>query len=248
MTINYDNDYVLESFEQNEFKDLFDELMDMYFRRNFGSTSKADLETFLFSYYLEHLIRNGMPYDDYTLGKDLGLTISRVRSLKERKELKYPHDGYDWRESFLECAKAAKYDEVKHLIKFTIPDVNVMKDVRNYFEKNHYYDEYQLNPKLFQCKLDAFLDVGERIANEKGQKFIIDYDDKKIRKLLENETRTQNEKNGISKILEGAVIDGLKDLAIHGSKALLQECLNYISPGAGVGKLVIKSIIKSLSN
>ena len=85
MTINYDNDYVLESFEQNEFKDLFDELMDMYFRRNFGSTSKADLETFLFSYYLEHLIRNGMPYDDYTLGKDLGLTISRVRSLKEKR-------------------------------------------------------------------------------------------------------------------------------------------------------------------
>ena len=90
--------------------------------------------------------------------------------------------------------------------------------------------------------------MGERIANEKGQKFIIDYDDKKIKKLLANETRTQNEKNGISKILEGAVIDGLKDLAIHGSKLLIQECLKCIIPGAGVGKLVIHSVIDSMSN
>ena len=85
-----------------EFKDeekirLFDKLDELYFRKNFGSVSKTDLETLLFSEYIECCIRNNVAYDDYSLSKELGITQSRIRALKERKELKYPlNDDPEW--------------------------------------------------------------------------------------------------------------------------------------------------------
>ena len=39
------------------------------------------------------MLDNGEDIDDYVIGRDLGLTISRVRALKERKELKYHKDN-----------------------------------------------------------------------------------------------------------------------------------------------------------
>ena len=80
--VTFDNDKIIKSFTQEEKEELFDTLMAMYFHKNFGSLSKTDLETYLFSFYLEHLLNNQFNYDDYTVGKDLGLTLSRVRGLK----------------------------------------------------------------------------------------------------------------------------------------------------------------------
>lgn len=77
-------------FSVEEKAEAFDSISELYFDRNFGSTSKSDFETLLFSIYIEHLIKNGLPYDDYIMSKTLGITETRVRALKERKQLKYP--------------------------------------------------------------------------------------------------------------------------------------------------------------
>ena len=74
-------------FTSEEKNALFDKIAAMYFNKNFGSTQKADFETLLFSEYIEHCLRFKLPFDDYTISKELGITQSRVRSLKERKEL-----------------------------------------------------------------------------------------------------------------------------------------------------------------
>lgn len=89
----------------------------------------------MFSEYIEHCINNNVHYDDYNLSKELGITQARIRALKERKELKYPHIGFNWKESFAQEIKNAKYDENDHYIKVIIQDVNVIKEVRHYIEE-----------------------------------------------------------------------------------------------------------------
>lgn len=245
----FDNDEIIRSFTTEEKEELFDTLMEMYFHKNFGSLSKMDLETYLFSFYLEHLMNNKLNYDDYTVGKDLGLTLSRVRGLKERKELKYPHKGYDWREVFLQYAADAKYDESRHLIKFSIPDVNVIKDVRYYFERNHQYDEIQLNPKLFACRADAFIEMCKRIATENGEDFSFKTTDiSSLQKLLENNTCKEHEKSAVQKIINGTVEDGIKELLISATKETLLFVLKFVNPGVGkVANRAFTIIEKSLN-
>ena len=43
-------------FTSSEQKQLYEKIRDLYFKQNFGSTSKTDLETLLFSEYIEHRI------------------------------------------------------------------------------------------------------------------------------------------------------------------------------------------------
>ena len=109
--------------------------------------------------YIEHCIRNNIPYDDYTLSKQLGITQSRIRSLKERKELKYPHEGFEWKTVFAESIKNAKYDENDHYIKVIIQDINVMSEIRHYIEEKGWYDECSLNKKLLRIPFDCFLEI-----------------------------------------------------------------------------------------
>lgn len=56
-------------FTNEEKSMLFDKIAAMYFNKNFGSTSKIDFETLLFSEYIEHCLRNKLPFDDYSLSK-----------------------------------------------------------------------------------------------------------------------------------------------------------------------------------
>ena len=147
------------NFSNEEKQACFDKISELYFCKNFGSTSKADLEVLLFSEYIGHCISAGEPYDDYTLSKQLGITQSRVRTLKERKELKYPCKGFDWRTSFSDSVKNAKYDEADHYVKILIQDVNVLNEARHFIEEKGWYDECSLNKKLLRFPLDCFVEI-----------------------------------------------------------------------------------------
>ena len=70
------------NWDDSEKEELFKKISFAYFERNFGSMSKSDLETLLFSEYIEHHIRHRLPYDDYTLSKELGINKARIRTLK----------------------------------------------------------------------------------------------------------------------------------------------------------------------
>ena len=128
--------------------------------RNFGTLSKSEFDLLLFHYYLLDRQEKtaGKYVTDYEIGRDLGLTIQRVRSLREREALKWPSKDDYWKESFLACLPNARC-EANREVKIPVPDVNVMKEVRNYFEAQGLYDEYHQNPKLFMCKLDALIAV-----------------------------------------------------------------------------------------
>lgn len=244
----FHNKDIISGFNEDEKAALFDDIVEMYFMKNFGTVSKSDFETYLFSFYLEHLLDKDIPFDDYTLGRDLGLTQSRIRALKERKELKYPRNGYRWQEEFLKYAKHARYDESTRLVKFLIPDVNVIKDVRNFFEFHYQYDEYQLNPKLFQCRPESFIEMGKMIAEEQEEKFELTIaSPDELKKIISKGTTSIIEKNALKKILSGAVEDGIKDLLINGTKEIILFVLGNIVPGTGVLKNVFDILRDAIS-
>lgn len=245
---NFENDKYIESFTVEEKNELFNDLMEMYFKKNFGTISKTDFETYIFSFYVNHLEKNNVIFDDYSLGKDLGITQAKVRSLRERRELKYPSD-YNWIDEFLRYAENAKYDENSRLIKFIISDVNVIKDARHFFETNGYYDEFQLNPKLFQCTSEAFIEISKLLCKDRQQDFeLIPSEIKPLQDYIENKKCNEKEASAIKKIINNSVEQGLSELLVNGSKELILFVLGLLRPSAGIPQIIISIIIKAISN
>lgn len=150
----------------NVWSSFLTEIQKQCLTRNFGTLSKSEFDLLVFHYYLlDKQSQVGSRYvTDYEIGSDLGLTIQRVRSLREREALKQkPND--DWKDDFLKGLPNARCDANRD-VKIPVPDVNVMKEVRNYFEAQGLYDEYHQNPKLFMCKLDALIAVCINLKSE----------------------------------------------------------------------------------
>ena len=227
-------------FTEKEKQTAFGQISNCYFNKNFGTMSKADFETLLFSIYIEHCIDKKLPFDDYTLSKSLGITQSRVRALKVRKELKYPKKEFRWKDNFIESIPLARYDEATRLVKLHISDVNVLIELRNFMEEHGWYNEYQLNPKLFQCRADIFIDLCRELDDNGSPKL----PQASIEKLkeLEHRTEKEQEKSALQKIASRALEDGLKGLAISASKEILLGALRAI-PFSGLALQAIQSFI-----
>ena len=54
--INHLESSIVDSFSVEEKIHFFDDIADMFFVKNFGTVSKVDLETYIFSAYIEHLL------------------------------------------------------------------------------------------------------------------------------------------------------------------------------------------------
>jgi len=228
--------------------DAFDKIAVQCFAGNFGKMTKVDYETLLFRLYLNQNIQlnadNVTAYSDFRLSKELGITQARVRSLRMQKELRYPGENPDWRKVFADCVKNARYDEVKHLVKMSVPDVTVLTELRHFVEEHGWYDEYQLNPKLFQCRLDIFIEICTHLEKETGYHL----DDVAKKQLLElkDEVGNDKEKTAIDKILSGSIEDGVKEFLISAEKEGA-ICLLKALPFGGLAATAIQFLIAALS-
>ena len=230
-------------FENWEKIEAFEDISVQYYYQNFGSLTKTDFETLLFKIYLRHLKANKLSMDDYSISRDLGITQSKVRNMKLRIDLRDSERDSDlWMEEFATCVSTAIYDEKKRLVKVMVPEVTVMMELRHFMEKNRWYDEYQLNPKLFQCPLEFFVPLCEKIG---GTDLVLnDAAKKKIEKL--REIANEKEQSAISKILNESIEKGFKDLAWTGTTAIIVEILKLL-PFGGVASTIIKALIAVLS-
>ncbi len=222
------------AFSDKEKMDAFDEIASCYYEKNFGSMSKTDYETMLFKIYLNHLKKNNLRTDDYSISRALGITQSKVRNLKIRNELQEDELDDSWKEEFAACVGNALYDKDKRLVKVIIPEVTVMMELRHFMEENRWYDEYQLNPKLFQCPLDFFLPLCEQIG---GVTLTLDPSAKKKLSELKKQA-SDKEKTAIEQILTGALQDGFKELAWTGTTAIVVKALELLPFGGVAGKII----------
>lgn len=225
------NDFSLE--EKNR---LFDGIYSLYFDKNFGSTSKSDLETFLFSELLEHCINSGLAYDDYSLSKQLGITQSRIRALKERKELKYPYTSISWEKEFVNSAANAKYDPIDHLVKFIIEDVSVLKETRHYIEEKGWYDECSLNAKLLRIPLGCFIDIC--IKDESISILFSEEVKKEVRKIARSDSSLKEFINDFTR-------EGLESFLMAASKEAIIDVLSVL-PFGGIASKAVGFVLKAI--
>ena len=225
------------SFSSKEKIAIFDKIEQHYFKRNFGSMTKTDFETLLFSEYIEHRINNHLPFDDYSLSKELGITQARIRALKERKELKYPYENFTWKIAFAESVKNAKVDPKDHYVKMIIQDINVMNEVRNFIEVNGWYDECSLNKKLLRIPFDCFVEICYK--NEEFNEVFSDDTKKKIKAI------SKAEDSSVQSFLKDFSKDGLKSFLMSASKEVVSEVLKLL-PFGGVAKTAFDFLLKSI--
>ena len=225
-------------FDDDEKIKAFDTLSELYYQKNFGSLSKADIDLLFFKIYIEHLREKELHYDDYTMSKSLGLTEARVRSLKEKYYVKFAKD-FSWKQDFADAVKNAKYDENNKSIKLMIEDVNVLKEVRHFVYEHGWYDEFQLNPKLFQCSLDCFIMMCAYLDDEN---LLIEHD-KEIIQILKSKSI---EGETINALEDGNYKKDLKEMLYDLSESALCELLETLPFGKFGAKMLkeVSNVIK----
>lgn len=225
--MKYENGKIV--FLEKEKEQIFDTIAENYFNRNFGSMSKADFELLIFSEFIEICLNNDLVLDDYTLSKILGITQSRVRNLKEKKELKYPRKEFDWKVVFGNTIKNAKYNDEKKIVKVIIQDINVMNEVRHYIEEKGWYDEISLNKRLLQVPIDCFLDICMDLENIKE----IPQESKEKIKELKIKDAT------FMKLIKDISKENIKDFSKNAQKEILCKVIDLIFPKNKVSQNII---------
>ena len=233
----------MQEFSEKEKAAAFDRISEHYFNRNFGSLPKSNLDVLMFSIYLEHCAQCGEPTDDYALSKDLGISQARIRTLKQNEALQVTSTRADnWKTEFANYTKFARYDNVKQLVKLTIPEVVVLNELRHFIVENGLYDEYQLNPRLFQCRVDVFAEICSLLEDES---IVFDADSKRKIKALKAKIPEEDGKTAIEKICSGAWKSGLRDLSRSVGTEVLSEVLDLI-PFSGIAKIAISGVCRAI--
>ena len=161
-------------FSEEEKAKAFDQIAKAYYFKNFGTMQKSDLDVLMFSIYIEQILSKTESeydsYSDYTLSKELGITQARVNILKQKKELKYPKKGFDWRESFKKFVDKATYDNNK--IQIYVPDPNVYLEIKNVIEKSGGIVDVKRNKNVLQISPVDFIQLVVDMSDESDKKKI----------------------------------------------------------------------------
>ena len=231
----------MTKFNDNEKNDIVKQIELMYFSQNFGSTSKADFELFLFAKFVQSRLRMQLPVDEYSLSKELGITQTRIRSLKERMGLKYADiNPVNWRDELANALQNVQFegkDNGERFAKVIVQDVSVMNEVRHAIEEHGWYDECSLNKKLLTIPLGCFVELffdSEDFSNV--------FDDTVKRKVKKYEA----EDNEIAKFIGDFSKEGLKRFLTSASKRAIIDVLPLL-PFGGVAEVafgVLAEVIK----
>lgn len=228
----------VDAFSEAEKIRLFDDLASRYYQQNFGTMLKADIDVLLFSAYLNHRLDASLPCDEYTISVDLGIKETRVRSLMESKQLKYPRE-IKWREDFVALVPNARYQSAQQLVQMPIPNVNLMREIRHYMESKGWFNEYSLNPKLFQCRLDFFLEL---CCSLDGEVSMTEADKQALQELQAN--AAEPEQNIIEMFRNGDITGGIKTLVLNSSEDIADDLLEKIPVIGSLAKTAIRDFVK----
>lgn len=223
-----------ELFSEEDKARAFDKIANQFYAGNFGTMAKSDMETLMFSIYIEQILSKSEDdfhtYSDFRLAKELGIAQSRVSSLKVKKQLQYPHE-FRWRDSFARISENARYENGK--IKIQIPDINLYYEIKNAVEEAGGYIDVTLTPKLLQISPEYFLDLLVAVSETQQRE--------QLRKELRNKIR---EKNKDREYLEAQPLG--RQLAGCGKEIIL-DVLEAAVSGA-VNEIPVVTIVRNVMN
>lgn len=195
---NMKNNKFYEIFpDENAQAEAFKKISEMFYDQNFSSASKAEIELLMFSVYMDATLKHYKRADgtvdygvitDYEMGKELGIPQEKVRSLKVKKQARYPIE-FDWKKSLLSVKDNIRY--AKETKKIIIPtrDPNLYNEIRNFIENHGGYIEVQRSGNVIQIRPEYYFMLVYENLDEKGKE--------KCRKELSEELRKHNAGNDI---------------------------------------------------
>ena len=178
--------------------EAFDKIADMFYKQNFGTTSKSEIELLMFSFFMDEMIEkysdeNGVldyrSCSDLTIAKTLGLTPERVHTLKEKKQMRYPVK-FDWRDSLKKISDSVRYENGK--INIPVSDPNLYNEISNFIETNGGYIEIQRGKNLIKIRPEYYFMLLYMDCDEN--------DKKKIQREMAKEFKKRNEEFDIDSI------------------------------------------------
>lgn len=93
---------------------------------------------------------------DYDISIALGITESRVRSLRIKSQLQYPRE-INWCEKLTDAIRHGVYDSVQKMITVTIEDPSVRNRIRYEVESRFGMVNLSLNSKQLVLPVESFL-------------------------------------------------------------------------------------------
>ena len=179
----------------------FDDIAMLFYDRNFGSSSKSEIELMMFSILMDAMINkyandNGvLDYNmcsDYNMGKALGIQPSKVTTLKKNKQARYPVN-FNWQQSLKMIESNIRYSKEKNKIIIPVRDPNLYIEIKNFIEENGGFIEMQYGSNVIQIRPEYFfLLLYNGISDEKERA--------KIRDAFAIELKNKNKINDISSV------------------------------------------------
>lgn len=196
------NEKYEELFEGYDKAAAFDQIARLFFDRNFGTATKSEIELLMFHFYMDAMIKKHKAKDgvldyaatsDYNMGKQLGLPQATVRSLKVKKQARYP-ESFDWMNSLASIQENIRQDGRKIII--PIRDINLLIEVRNFIVDHGGYIEFESTSDFLKIRVEFFLmlmyetlEIGERkkfikemkkrLRDKDSEEDVFEYMDKK---------------------------------------------------------------------
>lgn len=143
--------------------EYFDKIAELFYCGNFGATNKSEIELLMFSIFMEEMIKHNS-YDgvldykkcsDFNMAKLLGIPQEKVRTLKIKKQARYPEE-FDWRKSLESIKNSIVYDSDKKRIIIPVNDPNLYLAIKNVIEEHDGYIEIQRGANVLQMRPSHF--------------------------------------------------------------------------------------------
>lgn len=143
--------------------EYFDKIAKLFYCGNFGSTNKSEIELLMFSIFMDEMIThnssNGVldykKCSDFNMSKLLGIPPERVKTLKIKKQARYPQE-FDWRKSLESIKNSIVYDIDKKRIIIPVNDPNLYLAMKNCIEEHDGYIEIQRGTNVLQMRPSHF--------------------------------------------------------------------------------------------
>lgn len=188
------------------YADNFGKLAKLYYDGNFGTASKSELDLLMFHFFYENECskvkgKSGSlnKVSDYAIAVKLGITPQRVHALREKSELRYPRDDYDWKEEMKNLISEGKIVSDGVFICLSISNPRLYHEVEDFVEQKGGVVSYDNNSRVMKISPEIYVEVFKRCTN-KTEKEIMNVLKKKLHE--NEELRKKLEKKGILPVLQ----------------------------------------------
>ncbi len=144
--------------------EYFDQIAELFYKGNFGAATKSEIELLMFSILMDEMIDHYqdstgvLDYkacSDYKIAEMLGIPETRIKTLKIRKQARYPKE-FDWKKSFESLKNLIVYDSDKKRVIIPVSDPNLYLTIKNFIEEHDGYIEIQRGNNVLQMRPEHF--------------------------------------------------------------------------------------------